>query len=46
MLLLPILGGRFTDKVTDIFTTALPMQECASSIDVRARWGTGDIGFQ
>jgi hypothetical protein len=35
-------GGRFTDEVTDIFTTAVPMLAHRQ----RVRWGTGDIGFQ
>jgi hypothetical protein len=46
MLLLPLSGGRFTDEVTGIFTTAMPMQKSVSCIGVRVRWGTGDIGFQ
>jgi hypothetical protein len=29
MLLLPLSGGRFTDEVTDIFTTALPLRFAA-----------------
>lgn len=31
MLLLPWVGGRFTDEVTDIFTTALPVS-CTSNL--------------
>jgi hypothetical protein len=33
-------------EVTDIFTTALPMHVAAHRQLQRARWGTGDIGFQ
>ena len=46
MLLLPSSGGRFTDEVTDIFTTALPRRIAALGNRKKARWGTGEIGFQ